>query len=367
VSRRIFYSFLGVGAVFSLIQMVVRAPSFSIQTIEKTPRVLVTHRGDIGEMEMAARICNTLNQMNVECAVLPISSIPLIKRVFPSYRETFTKHYAPDFILSLQGGFVDCPSAKQYLAMTHGSYYYLSSNAPVSLQTLANYDALLISSPEKEKVLLQMQLLGFSPQKMDWYSTCPSTAYHPVENFRLLYFGCNFANTPLGDTLAKVFARLDTTNYFDVYGIKSQWRHVPNSYRGYIKNDGVSVIDTIHKTGVILIFHSPDHYLGKTPTAKIFEACAASAVIIADRNPFIREHFGDCILYVDNDKSPDIIFQQIEEHMKWIRSNKEKARELASRAHQIFVTKFSLERQLEELLALYQAQTMPEKQVSDSG
>ncbi len=338
--------------------MITRAPSFSIQSTEKSPRVLVTHKGDLGEMEMAARICNTLNQMNVECAVLPLSSIPLIKRVFPSYRETFTKHYAPDFIISLQGGFLDYPTAKQYLAMTHGSYYYLLPNASVSLDTIVNYDALLIAFPEKEKIVSQLKCLGACPDRMDWYSTCPSTGYVPVENFRLLYFGSNFANTPMGDTLAKVFSRLDSTNYFDVYGEKGEWRHVPNSYRGYIKNDGVSVLSTIHKTGVILIFHSPDHFQGKTPTAKIFEACAASAIIIADKNAFLREHFGDCILYIDNDKPSEIIFQQIEEHMKWIQNNKEKAQELAKRSHQIFITKFSLEHQLANLLELYQAQTL---------
>jgi hypothetical protein len=338
--------------------MLTHAPSFSIQKIEKRQRVLVTHKGDIGEMEMAVRICNTLNKMNVECAVLSISAIPLIKRVFPSYRETFTKHYAPDFIISLQGGFVDYPTAKQYLAMTHGSYYYLSSNSAFSLNAIANYDGLLISFPEKEKILSQLKYLDGSPEKMDWYSTCPVTPYKPVENFRLLYFGSNLANTPIGDTLAKVFSHLDRTNYFDVYGAKGEWRHVPNSYKGYIKNDGVSIINTIHKTGVILIFHSPDHFQGKTPTAKIFEACAASAVIISDKNPFLKENFGDSILYIDNDKSPEIIFHQIEEHMKWIQNNKEKARELAARSHQIFVSKFSLEHQLENLLEFYQVQSL---------
>ena len=161
------------------------------------------------------------------------------------------------------------------------------------------------------------------------------------------------ANTNFGAKYKQLFSRLDKTHYFNVYGQKNEWRHTPNCYRGFIKCDGSSLLRTMHNCGVTLILHAPDHFLGGTPTGRIFEACAASTVIISDRHPFIEKHFGDAVLYIDQEKTSEGLFQQIDAHMRWIKSHPEEANNLAKRAHEIFISKFTLEMQLENLIKLH--------------
>jgi spore maturation protein CgeB len=161
------------------------------------------------------------------------------------------------------------------------------------------------------------------------------------------------ANTTYGAKYKKLFSRLDKTHFFSVYGQKNEWLHTPNCYRGFIKSDGLSLIKTMNKCGVTLILHAPDHYLGHTPTARIFEAAAASTVIISDKNPFVERNFGDSVLYIDHEKTSDEIFDQINNHMKWITANPEEAKNLARRSHEIFIKKFTLEAQLLKLLDLH--------------
>jgi spore maturation protein CgeB len=109
----------------------------------------------------------------------------------------------------------------------------------------------------------------------------------------------------------------------------------------------------MNNTGVTLILHDADHFLGRTPTARIFEAAAASTIIITDRNPFIEKNFRDAVLYIDQEKSAEELFQQIDSHMKWIKDNPEKALLLAKKAHEIFIQKYTLEAQLEKLVNLH--------------
>ena len=85
------------------------------------------------------------------------------------------------------------------------------------------------------------------------------------------------------------------------------------------------------------------------PTGRIFEAAAAGCAIISDRHPFIVQEFGDAVLYIDQEGSSEAIFQAIATHMAWIRSHPEKAQEMAFRCHQIFMEKFTLEKQLCDL------------------
>ena len=94
------------------------------------------------------------------------------------------------------------------------------------------------------------------------------------------------------------------------------------------------------------MLHSESHHKYKIPSGRIFEAVAASAVVITDRNPFVMEHFGDSLLYIDQTLSGDEMFNQIDAHVMWIQNHPEEALEMAKRAHQIFEEKFLLEQQL---------------------
>ncbi len=309
-------------------------------------RILITHKGGIGEQEMAERIKLAGKSLNLECASFPLNHPLFFKRVFPHYKERFATLFHPDIVISLQGEKVCYPHSKHYIALTHGSNYYFHSNAILPVRQLMDFDGFLVSFPDQEKLLSNHNFI-------QWYSTCGKTEFAPPTHFRLFYCGLNMANTLFGTKYKQLFSRLDKAHYFNVYGKKNEWRHTPNSYRGFIKCNGETLLRTMNNTGVALLLHAPDHFCGQTPTGRIFEAAASSNVIISDRHPFVEKEFGDTVLYIDQDKSSEEIFQQIDGHMRWIQSHPKEAILLAKRSHDIFIKKFTLEKQLENLIELH--------------
>jgi hypothetical protein len=69
-------------------------------------------------------------------------------------------------------------------------------------------------------------------------------------------------------------------------------------------------------------------------------------MIISEDMKFIKDNFGDNILYIDPSKSAQEIFVAIDKNMKWIIANPELAREKAKKANAIFQEKFTLEKLL---------------------
>ena len=59
-------------------------------------------------------------------------------------------------------------------------------------------------------------------------------------------------------------------------------------------------------------------------------------------------------LYVDHAR--DDLFEQIDAHMRWIKENPEEAKLKALKAHEIFLKKFTLEKQLSKLYENFQIQ-----------
>ncbi len=119
---------------------------------------------------------------------------------------------------------------------------------------------------------------------------------------------------------------------------------------GPIPFDGSSVIDVLQQYGIVLILHSDIHNAEGIPSSRIFEAAAASTVIISDKNPFVEKHFKDSVFYIDTSLSMEEICCQILEHLENIYTNPKKAQMMAKIAHQIFSNNFEMSNQL---LALY--------------
>jgi hypothetical protein len=63
------------------------------------------------------------------------------------------------------------------------------------------------------------------------------------------------------------------------------------------------------------------------------ETVAASAVVISDNHPFVKEHFGDSVFYVDQDASAEEMFHQIDNRVKWIHEHPKEALQKAKAAH----------------------------------
>ena len=137
------------------------------------------------------------------------------------------------------------------------------------------------------------------------------------------------------------------------YGLTDGDGMVATHYMGPIPFDGESVLDVLQENGIVLILHSDIHNQNGIPTSRIFEAAAASAVIISDCNPFVQNNFGDSVYYIDTDLSAEEIYAQVENHMKSIWANPEQAWSRAEKAHQIFSDRFQMTDQLLKLEAMH--------------
>lgn len=148
------------------------------------------------------------------------------------------------------------------------------------------------------------------------------------------------------DRYKTLYRLLSQSGFVKFYGPKDTEGIIQNSYMGEIPFDGVSLIPMLQKHGITLILHSWHHRTKGIPSGRIFEAAAASTVIISDDNPFVRERFGDCVYYIDVTLPAEAIFEQIADHYNEIFRNPEKALENAWRAHQIFTEQFQMTDQL---------------------
>lgn len=192
------------------------------------------------------------------------------------------------------------------------------------------------------------QFYGFN-----WYPTLYVTEYKAKNPKSLFYPGGVLTdNTRAAAKYKQFFSMLDQQGYLEVFGHEDRWQHTPNSLRGILPYNGVSLIKVNNKFGATLILHARDHLYGDVPTGRIFEAAAANTVIISDRNKFIEQNFGDNILYIDIHESAEEVFRQIDQHMQWILSHPEQAQQMAQSCHDVFIQKFTLEAQLLKLIEL---------------
>lgn len=206
------------------------------------------------------------------------------------------------------------------------------------------YNALLSILPEeKAKKVFPNELI------IPFYFSVPSTKFYYTEKTRLFFGGVAWDNYRKS-TIIELYKLLDHTKYFDLYGAKDFGL---NSYKGFIPFGQNTILDIMKKSGVTLVLHSKDHFENDIPTARIFEAVAASTVVITDKLPFIVKNFGDSVLYIDRDLSPEEIFKQIDAHMQWILSNPKDAIELARRSHKIFIERFTLEQIMKNVMENY--------------
>lgn len=179
-----------------------------------------------------------------------------------------------------------------------------------------------------------------------WYPTSQYYPYRKVSPKGLFYFiglwGNRLANVEY-QILQKLLSEQSYTYFF---GNPERGSQYGNAYKGSIPQESNSVLDTICDVGICLVLHSDLHIQNKIPSGRIFEAAAASGIIISDQNPFVQKHFGNAVLYIDQTKSGEEMFEQIDAHVKWIFTNLDKAQEMARRSHQIFLDHFLLEDQL---------------------
>lgn len=122
-------------------------------------------------------------------------------------------------------------------------------------------------------------------------------------------------------------------------------------YQGMIPFDGFSIVEKINECGVCLVLSSDTHRRAGAATNRLYEACAAGAVIISDDNEFVLKHFGDAALFIRYNKNDPIdTFHQIMEKYDWIVKHPDEALQLARRAQEIYLKQYSLDAQLKQII-----------------
>lgn len=234
-------------------------------------------------------------------------------------------------------------------------------NDPVRIRSLLSYDGFLAGS---KGIASYLKDLLYSTGKNAPISDFPflPTCYRTEISGRLpdrrtlFYAGVGWDGQRHGSLFQALQGNVDMA----FYGPPATWKQAGSQYRGQIAMDGRSVVEKIRESGVALCIHKTEHRIEGVPSMRLFEAAAAGAVILTDRLTFTTEKFGDTVLYLDFDQSPEAIANQVKEHMAWIERNPRQAEEKALAAHAIFNRDFCLEEQFQRLPAFL-------KKVRDAG
>jgi len=225
---------------------------------------------------------------------------------------------------------------------------------------ILSYDGYLVAAPSIDRWL--HRLLSNTPKpflRMPFYTSSPATEYQPpnLDEPQLVYCGSNWD----GQRFSDLFRELDQRPYMAVYGNPNGWQYLKNAYRDRLPFDGTSVLNTLNQAGVGLCLHRDEHRQAGVASMRIFEIVAAGAVAICSDHAFIRDAFGDAVLYIDAEAPVDEQARQVDHHMAWIVANRDAAIALTQQAHARFLDHYTLEKLLQNLPQLHQ-DVLPEKQ-----
>lgn len=216
---------------------------------------------------------------------------------------------------------------------------------PVRVRNILSYDGYFAGS---DRVREYLDDLFFSADKnspvstFDVLPTAPFTEFKEpnLESPSLFYAGVHW-DGKRHETLIKALLSKLAVSF---YGDPAKWSRFGKAYKGRIPFDGISIFEKINTAGVALCLHREEHLQGGVPSMRIFESAAASSVIITEDSAWAKRHFGDTVLYIDQDASDVLKARQIIQHFEWIRDYPGEARILAMRANAIFNEHFALEK-----------------------
>ena len=194
---------------------------------------------------------------------------------------------------------------------------------------------------------------------LHFMTSVPGKPFKPklTDSARLFYSGINWERiSNLKGRHHDLFKALDSENLTRIYGPEKFFDAVPwkgyQTYAGSLPFDGFSVMKAINECGISLVLTSDTHRDAEAVSSRLFESCAAGAVLICDANPYIVREFGDSVLYINYDKKDYTKnVDQIKKHLLWIKDHQSKALELAKKSQAIYIEKFHLDKVLAELLA----------------
>ncbi len=266
----------------------------------------------------------------------------------------------------------------------HRSKKYILALSPIQLMVgdkLKKYNPYIPADYSFAKLMSLAHGVLTSSKEVDFYRVIFDKAKKPFYGLQILPLAPAFDNKPTepktlmwmsggwdkfrsSDNYKQFINMISNSVPFKVYGHYYAASFLkPGIYDGYIPSS-LEVFNTIRDNGIYLLTHSEQHIKSATPTLRVFEALAANAIIISDKHPFVIENFGDNILYFDQNANPETMYTQVKTHMDWIKNNPEKAKLKAARAHQIFLDKFTLNKDLIRIAKMHEYLLEQEKKMN---
>lgn len=195
------------------------------------------------------------------------------------------------------------------------------------------------------------------PALFNLYHSIADIVHAPtLGDCKLFYAGINWDALRGGVSRhQELLKRLDSTGNLRIYGpVLFQGVRVWKGYQSYVKEipfDGVSMLDEISKAGIALVLSSQAHKDSELMSNRLFESVAAGAMVICDENNFAKKYFGDTLLYIDTRETIDEVYENINQHLDWIKTHPEEALVMIEKAQKIFKDKFCLNHSLAKLYA----------------
>ncbi|MDR2341239.1 MAG: hypothetical protein LBD72_02845 [Puniceicoccales bacterium] len=241
-----------------------------------------------------------------------------------------------------------CPASGIVSLLYVHSPYCVS---PANYKHVSTYDNFLFAQYGIAELEEHLRKDGKNFRQLKTYMTMSKTDFCNSPKKRIAYIGY-LHDQRRRHGLAKLFQLLDETEYCDFYGPARIWRNAgPHSWKGEIYVNGPMDVQNVMKpAGIALVLHAGQHYESGTAVMRDFEAFASSCVVITEKTAFMQENFSDCVLFIDTEKSAEEVFEQIDNHVKWIHAHPAEAVEMARKSHKIFCDKFSLEGECEKIL-----------------
>jgi glycosyltransferase involved in cell wall biosynthesis len=299
--------------------------------------VMVNKRNYIGEIQMIFRLSKIFDGFGWEWCICD------------QYNFQHVAKINPDLVISLRHEIAPYPRCVNLLFI-HRDYRF---ERMVSYEKISNYDGFMQVVPQINELESYFSQNHKRLHKITSFLSVEKTDFCELPKTRVFYCGDNW-DAKRKIYYNKLYKLLDSTNYFDIYGPSRRWKKKKiKAYRGYIPAGADGVHKVMQKSGIALVLHSDHHLDNNITTSRIFEAAAASCVIICDRHQFVMENFGDSVFYLDTSQPVEKIFKQIDAYVKWILANPDKAMKMAKRSYEIFIKNFTLEKEVEKIKSLY--------------
>lgn len=268
--------------------------------------------------------------------------------------DTYLQGNEVEFVIALHFVTEKLYDCYMYGAMWNPPKFLMDWDYNVEAIKYFTYDDYLIYN--SKKIVAHLDNLLSSTNKdltnaIHFVPSVPGDVLSPKieENAKLFYSGINWER--IANKKGRhhdLFKGLDAENMTKIYGPEKFFEAIPwegfKTYQGSLPFDGISAIKAINDCGISLVITSDTHREAEAATNRLYESCAAGAVIISDDNAFVENEFGDSVLYFkyykdDNNKN----LEQIKKLVIWIQENKEEALSLAQKSQDIYVEKFKQE------------------------